>query len=306
MRQRHVGQVPGNLRRRSCRARLVVFWISRENTACWSAKPTSLPTCRNSTASLRNGVFTRAIRTTTFSLSTRKHLSQRSRSATKPSGVEESCRPRSAFGELCKLIFVKITDEMKPRKKGEPYEFQIKTHEPARRLGRAHQALSMTHKKPKTPTSSPIRSRLTTRSCAPSFRTWSPSIFNKTDLDTKGVAFEAVHGRTFSRAMLGQYFTPREIIALRRGNATPPDETRNDNWSSTRLAAPAASSSMPLTPCAKRPMSTTSRGHDRALPALARLCTTQPLWDRDQRGNRPRRQDEHDHPRRRTHQRDRV
>lgn len=29
--------------------------------------------------------------------------------------------PPTAFGELCKLIFVKISDEQKPRKKGEPY-----------------------------------------------------------------------------------------------------------------------------------------------------------------------------------------
>lgn len=29
--------------------------------------------------------------------------------------------PPAAFGELCKLIFVKISDEQKPRKKGDPY-----------------------------------------------------------------------------------------------------------------------------------------------------------------------------------------
>ena len=37
--------------------------------------------------------------------------------------------PPAAFGELCKIIFVKISDEHAKRKKGEPYEFQIKTHE---------------------------------------------------------------------------------------------------------------------------------------------------------------------------------
>lgn len=42
--------------------------------------------------------------------------------------------PPTAFGELCKLIFVKISDEKKPRKKGEAYQFQIKTHESSAKL----------------------------------------------------------------------------------------------------------------------------------------------------------------------------
>lgn len=33
--------------------------------------------------------------------------------------------PPMAFGELCKLLFVKIQDERTPRKNGQPYEFQI-------------------------------------------------------------------------------------------------------------------------------------------------------------------------------------
>lgn len=42
--------------------------------------------------------------------------------------------PPMAFGELCKLLFVKIQDEKTPRKNGQPYEFQIKTHEPSHKL----------------------------------------------------------------------------------------------------------------------------------------------------------------------------
>lgn len=49
--------------------------------------------------------------------------------------------PPTAFGELCKLIFVKISDEQKPRKKGEPYQFQIKTHEPSSKLAERINAL---------------------------------------------------------------------------------------------------------------------------------------------------------------------
>lgn len=37
--------------------------------------------------------------------------------------------PPAAFGELCKIIFVKVHDEKAKRRKGEPYQFQIKTYE---------------------------------------------------------------------------------------------------------------------------------------------------------------------------------
>ena len=37
--------------------------------------------------------------------------------------------PPQAFGELCKLIFVKLSDETAGRPPGSPYEFQIKTNE---------------------------------------------------------------------------------------------------------------------------------------------------------------------------------
>ena len=36
--------------------------------------------------------------------------------------------PPAAFGELCKVIFVKISDEKKKRRKGEPYEFHVRGH----------------------------------------------------------------------------------------------------------------------------------------------------------------------------------
>src|SRR3989338_1854961 len=39
--------------------------------------------------------------------------------------------PTTAFDEFAKIIFVKIRDEKKGRRVGEPYDFQIKTHEPA-------------------------------------------------------------------------------------------------------------------------------------------------------------------------------
>jgi type I restriction enzyme M protein len=39
--------------------------------------------------------------------------------------------PPAAFGEFCKLIFVKVRDEKQPRQQGEHYEFQVKTGEAA-------------------------------------------------------------------------------------------------------------------------------------------------------------------------------
>jgi type I restriction enzyme M protein len=43
--------------------------------------------------------------------------------------------PPTAFGELCKLIFVKISDEQKPRKKGEPYNSRSKPMNPRQASG---------------------------------------------------------------------------------------------------------------------------------------------------------------------------
>ena len=54
--------------------------------------------------------------------------------------------PTGAFGELCKIIFVKINDEKKRRKPGEPYEFQIKTHEPEHKLAERIKLLYEQHK----------------------------------------------------------------------------------------------------------------------------------------------------------------
>lgn len=120
--------------------------------------------------------------------------------------------PPTAFGELCKLIFVKTRDEKKPRRKGEPYEFQIKTNETPDRLARRIRALYEAE------------------------QANDPEVFNEgiriddvtlknvvlhlegvnltaTDLDTKGVAFEQFMDGFF-KGDFGQYFTPRNIIAF--------------------------------------------------------------------------------------------
>ena len=120
--------------------------------------------------------------------------------------------PPMAFGELTKLIFLKTRDEKKPRKKGEPYEFQIKTNETPQRLANRIKALYAIERQNE------------------------PDVFNDdikidditlknvvlhlegvnltaTDLDTKGVAFEQFMDGFF-KGDFGQYFTPRNIIAF--------------------------------------------------------------------------------------------
>ena len=42
--------------------------------------------------------------------------------------------PAEAFGEVAKIIFVKVWDERKLRKQGDPYEFQKKRNESHERL----------------------------------------------------------------------------------------------------------------------------------------------------------------------------
>ena len=120
--------------------------------------------------------------------------------------------PPAAFGELCKIIFVKISDEQAKRKKGEPYEFQIKTHETSRRLAERIRALYETQKQkdPEVFTETIKIDDATLRTVVSHLESINLS---KTDLDTKGLAFEQFMDGFF-KGDFGQYFTPREIIAF--------------------------------------------------------------------------------------------
>ncbi len=118
--------------------------------------------------------------------------------------------PPTAFGELCKIIFVKISDEQAKRKKGDPYEFQIKTHETSRRLGERIRALYDIQKlkDPEVFTETIKIDDVTLRTVVSHLESINLS---KTDLDTKGLAFEQFMDGFF-KGDFGQYFTPREII----------------------------------------------------------------------------------------------
>lgn len=120
--------------------------------------------------------------------------------------------PPTAFGELCKLIFVKISDEKSPRKKGEPYEFQIKTHEESRRLAERIRSLYDKQKEKEKDPEVFTENIKVDDSIIRTIVSHLESInLNKTDLDTKGVAFEQFMDGFF-KGDFGQYFTPREII----------------------------------------------------------------------------------------------
>lgn len=118
--------------------------------------------------------------------------------------------PPTAFGELCKLIFVKISDEQKPRKNGEPYQFQIKTHEPSSKLAQRINEL-YEEQKIKDPEVFTESIKVDDRVLRTVVSHLEAINLNKTDLDVKGVAFEQFMDGFF-KGDFGQYFTPRPII----------------------------------------------------------------------------------------------
>jgi type I restriction enzyme M protein len=130
--------------------------------------------------------------------------------------------PPAAFGELCKIIFVKISDENIKRKKGEPYEFQIKTHEPSRKLAERIKALYEREKEkdPEVFTETIKIDDATLRTIVSHLENISLS---KTDLDTKGLAFEQFMDGFF-KGNFGQYFTPRPIIDFAVAMLKPTNE----------------------------------------------------------------------------------
>jgi type I restriction enzyme M protein len=118
--------------------------------------------------------------------------------------------PPAAFGELCKIIFVKISDESAKRKKGEPYDFQIKTHEPSRKLAERIKALYEREKqKDRDVFTETIKiDDGTLRTIVSHLESIN---LKDTDLDTKGLAFERFMDGFF-KGKFGQFFTPRTII----------------------------------------------------------------------------------------------
>lgn len=118
--------------------------------------------------------------------------------------------PIDAFDELSKIIFVKIRDEQTARKKGEPYDFQIKTYENANSV---HKRITKLYNDAKAIDPEVFKDNIQSQpSKLFTVVNHLQSInLTKTDLDTKGVAFERFM-EDFFKGKQGQYFTPREIV----------------------------------------------------------------------------------------------
>ena len=130
--------------------------------------------------------------------------------------------PPAAFGELCKIIFVKISDESAKRKKGEPYDFQIKTHEPSRKLAERIKALYEREKQrdPEVFTETIKIDDATLRTVVSHLESIN---LKDTELDIKGLAFEQFMDGFF-KGDFGQYFTPRPIIDFAVQMLKPTDD----------------------------------------------------------------------------------
>ncbi len=115
-----------------------------------------------------------------------------------------------AFDEFNKLIFCKIWDEKHPRKTGNPYEFQIFRDElPKELLDRIKKLYEQGRKKDPEVFKEGIN--LSPEETQTIVKYLQRINLNKTDLDSKGKAFETFMGSYF-RGDFGQYFTPRPIV----------------------------------------------------------------------------------------------
>ena len=120
--------------------------------------------------------------------------------------------PTVAFDELCKIIFVKIRDEKRGRKTGDYYDFQIKTHEKAVSVYKRLDAIYQEAKE-KDPEVFKESLKIDPEELYTVVGHLQSVTLSKTDLDTKGVAFEQFM-EDFFKGKSGQYFTPREIVSF--------------------------------------------------------------------------------------------
>jgi type I restriction enzyme M protein len=120
--------------------------------------------------------------------------------------------PTTAFDEISKLLFCKLQEEKLSQitKKGEPYKFQIGTHETPEEV---FKRVDKIYQYAKTKDAEVFKEdiKLNPKVVYTVVEHLQSINFNKTDLDTKGVAFERFM-EDFFKGKMGQFFTPREII----------------------------------------------------------------------------------------------
>lgn len=118
--------------------------------------------------------------------------------------------PTTAFDEVSKLLFCKMKDEKDGTKNKEPYRFQIGTHETADEVAeRIDEIYQEAKKQDEEVFKEDIR--LESKVVYSVVEHLQGLALNKTDLDTKGVAFEKFMVDYF-KGKMGQFFTPRPII----------------------------------------------------------------------------------------------
>ncbi len=121
--------------------------------------------------------------------------------------------PIEAFGEFSKLVFIKHLDEKNDDiEDGQPYEFQRRDGETMERLAGRIERLYLEEqaREPGVFTDSIGVDPAILAQCVEHLEGIS---LDRTDLDTKGVAFEEFMGGFF-KGDFGQYFTPRELISF--------------------------------------------------------------------------------------------
>ncbi|STZ13625.1 Probable type I restriction enzyme BthVORF4518P M protein [Moraxella caviae] len=128
--------------------------------------------------------------------------------------------PSEAFDELDKLIFCKIWDERKPRKDGTPYDFQLMLDFDEQNedgIKKNNQALLnritalYAEGRTKDPEVFKDNIRLSPERVRTIVGYLQEVSLSKTDLDSKGRAFETFMG-SFFRGEFGQFFTPRRVV----------------------------------------------------------------------------------------------
>jgi type I restriction enzyme M protein len=121
--------------------------------------------------------------------------------------------PIAAFGEFCKIIFVKHRDEKDvDREDGKPYAFQRRDGETAAELSSRIRKL-YDYEKERGPDVFTDQINIEPPILAQCVEHLEGISLDRTELDTKGVAFEEFMG-SFFKGDFGQYFTPRELIAF--------------------------------------------------------------------------------------------
>ena len=121
--------------------------------------------------------------------------------------------PIVAFGEFCKLVFIKHRDEKDlGRRDGQPYDFQKKGGEAASDLSnRINRLYDKERGLEPDVFTEPIN--IEPPILAQCVEHLEGISLDRTELDTKGVAFEEFMGGFF-KGDFGQYFTPRDLIAF--------------------------------------------------------------------------------------------